>query len=543
MTGVPAAVLLLSALMASTAQAAAPPPMLWADFSAPSQHLAAAPVRPIALSERPGDAQADAVTFADAFAHVAGRLSKARGSQWATLGIEVAGPQNPATDLARYASVRVRLASAVPRVLRIRLKGADPRILKLGCYPVMMQQVGPHPTDYVIPLSAFEPEPYCAERGASVEQTLPAVTAVEVTANEPSDDPVRFAVGRIEFLSGSAAAPATAATRTTRGADWTLAWSDEFDAPAGQGVDANRWSLLRTVAPAAGAVRALYADSPREAAHDGRGHLQLQARNVDGSAPRCADAPCTHVSAKLQAQAAGAMLYGRMEVRFKAPAVPGLSAQIMLLGAPLAELPWPDAGEITLAETHGRSPSATVGLYAPTLGDGAQRSPVAWQAGDGGAAGAFHTAALEWDPNGLRWLLDDVPVKTIVHTDLPASAREALEQWPYLLQIGLAVGDEDAGTLPARLPSDAALLIDYVRLYRRADLDAAARLRMAAWQARRTSAPATAPATAAANARTRPAPARRAAVPAASEQQHTPQAAPRQVVCERNNKHGLMMCY
>jgi hypothetical protein len=192
-------------------------PLLWADFKEPLQSHLGAPVQPIAMSERSGDAVVGTLRVVDSAVQVEGRLSQANASQWATLGIEVGGEaRGLPVDLSAFESIRIRLASSTPRVLRIRLKGVDAQILNTGCYPVMMQRVGTQPTDYVIPLSAFGPQTFCGERGASVQQTLPAVARVEVTANEPSSEPVRFQVGRMEFLgalAGKAAAeaPATAA--------------------------------------------------------------------------------------------------------------------------------------------------------------------------------------------------------------------------------------------------------------------------------------------------------------------------------------------
>lgn len=224
MRRVPGAALLLCTIPFVLA-AAEKPPLLWADFKEPLQSHLGAAVQPIAVSERSGDAVIGNLRVVDSAVRVEGRLSQANASQWATLGIEVGGePRGLPVDLTAYETIRIRLASSTPRVLRIRLKGLDAQIQNAGCYPVMMQRVGPQPTDYVIPLSAFEPESFCGERGASVEQTLPAVARVEVTANEPSSEPVRFQVGRVEFLdapAGKAAAEPPATTPATAAASAT----------------------------------------------------------------------------------------------------------------------------------------------------------------------------------------------------------------------------------------------------------------------------------------------------------------------------------
>lgn len=197
---------------AHAAHAAPDTPLLWADFKEPMQSHLGAPVQQLAMSERSGDASIASVRVADAVVQVEGRLSTANASQWATLGIEVGGDaRGVPVDLSAYEHLRIRLASATPRVLRIRLKGTDLRIQNAGCYPVMMMRVGTQLSDYLIPLSAFGPESFCGERGASIAQTLPAVARVEVTANEPSVEPVRFQVGRMEFIAATVSEPVTTA--------------------------------------------------------------------------------------------------------------------------------------------------------------------------------------------------------------------------------------------------------------------------------------------------------------------------------------------
>lgn len=494
------AALLLGAVCGCV-HAADGPSLLWADFREPLQSHSGAPVLPLALSDKPGDVAAEPLRVKDGQVLVGGRLSNASGGQWATLGMEVRGNAGGApVDLSAYQNMRLRLSSATPRVLRIRLKGSDPQFLTTGCYPVMLQQVGPQPTDYVIPLSAFEPQPWCIGRGSPVDKTLPAVVSVEVTANEPAAEPVRYSVGRMEFLRSGAAvasAPPVTGPRVPRDARWKLAWADEFNAPADQPADAARWSV-----------------ASRQASHDGLGHLALRLGE--------ADAPST---ARLQARPAGAMLYGRIEVRFKAPERPGLSSSLSLLGAPLAELSWPEAGEIVMLETQAPG-VAELGLHGPGLEDDAHLAQVALPPGEA-AGGGFHELAVEWEPARLRWLLDGVLVKTQLRADLPPASREVFEQWPFLLNVGLTSA---AGT-SGKGGADARLLVDHVRVYQRDDLAAAARARLSAWQARRSAMAAPAQGK-------EPARKRKPATDAGASQQPV-----RQVTCERNSRYGLMMCY
>lgn len=470
--------------------------MLWAEFRSPAVSHSGAPVKLIAVSEKPGDAVADPLALADDSVRVSGRVSRRHASAWSTLGMEVAANAGTVpVDLSAYRSLRMRLSSDAPRTLRIRLKGPDTGIQNEGCYPVVFQRVDGPALDLEIPLAAFEPEPYCGPRGVSVVQTLPAVVQVEVTANEASDEPVRFGVGRIEFVKPLAAAavmsppPSAAppASVPSRNVAWKLAWSDEFGAAAGSGLDDKRW-LNNKVRGASTPV------------HDGNGHLVVAA-------------PCS-----VQVRDASALVYGRVEIRLKLPTASSL--RISLRGAPLAALNWPEEGEIALLENEGAD--TRTALYAP----GIDEDP-AYQAAlpTSRLQDGFHTVALEWEPLQWRWQVDGATVKTLAAEDLPAPAREVFEHWPFLLRIDAMSG------------SNSPLLLDHVRVYQSDDVSAATRPRLAAWLAARGGND-----TVAATPSPRPAPRHAAARRSNPSEVSAAPAVARSVTCERN-KLGLMMCY
>jgi len=465
------------------------PPVVWADFRTTPPGRARPSVSLLEMSEKPGDVAADPLGVYDGGVRVSGRLGRAQGSSWSTLGVDVgAGRGGAAIDLSAFQNLRIRLVSPTEQVLRIRIKGTNPRLQNTGCYPVLLQRVR-GTMDLDIPLAVFEPEPYCAGNGASIAQTLPAVASVEVTANEPSQEPVRFEVGRIEFLNAASAAAGAptppllpaAAPREARDGAWRLAWADEFDAAANVRVDDKRWRVHKAPGGAGPQL-------------DGNGRLLLPP------------------ASSLRVRPAGAMIYGRIELRVKLPAG---AARISLQGAPLTSLDWLEAGEISLLEKDGAE--LTLGLSAPGIGDEpAFRTAIDMTPSNDG----FHRLSLDWDPVKIRWAVDDVAVKTVLRADLPAGAREVFEQWPFLLNLEVGAGPEP-------------MLVDHVRIYQKDELAASSRERLAAWKtamgrddALNVAAPAPRPAA-------RPAPPRKAAEPAARA---------RVVTCERN-KFGLMMCY
>ncbi|KQU75542.1 MULTISPECIES: family 16 glycosylhydrolase [unclassified Rhizobacter] len=419
---------LAAAWLSVPARGADAPSVVWADFRTAPAGRARPPVNLLQISEKPGDVAADPLGVHDGGVRVSGRLSRAHGSTWSTLGVDVGAARGGAAiDLSAFRNLRIRLVSPTEQVLRIRIKGTDTRLQNTGCYPVLLQKVR-GTMDIDIPLAVFEPEPYCAGNGASIAQTLPAVASVEVTANEPSDEPVRFEVGRIEF--SNAASEAAAVPRETRDAAWRLAWADEFDAAATGRVDEKRWRVHKAPGGAGPQL-------------DGAGHLLLPP------------------ASSLRVRPTGAMVYGRIELRAKLPAG---SARVSLQGAPLASLDWLEAGEIALVEKEGAD--LGLGLNAPGIGDEpAFHASVALTPSDDG----FHRFSLEWDPVKIRWAVDDVAVKAVLRADVPAGARDVFEQWPFLLNLEVGPGAEP-------------MLVDQVRIYQKDELAAVSRARVAAWK-------------------------------------------------------------
>lgn len=461
--------------------------MVWADFGGAAAEAAAARVNVIAMADKPGDVRAEPMVITDRMARVNGRLSRSAGSQWSTLGLEVAASDTARpVDLSGYDSLRIHVSSNQARDVRIRLKGPDAATQSTGCYPVVFQRVG-RAEQLEIPLSAFSPEGYCGTRGASIQQTLPAVVSVEVTYNEPAEAPLSLGVGRIEFVRAAPAEAAPARTAAAPSAGPYVVWAEDFNAAAGTHLDDTRWRVEPAAAAAATAL-------------DGKGHLAVPGR------------------ATLRLDDDLAWVYGRMELRLRVPK--GAAMRASLRGAPLARLPWPEDGEFVLVEVD--QGSAQVGANAPGLEAGHPPIPLAanpWQ--DGG----FHTVALDWAPQLIRWQIDGETVHSAVPTDWPEPAQRAVDHWPFVLDIESAGG------------GDGPVLIDHMRLVQTADQQAAGRERLAKWQLARAAlgdADATSPA-----AQAKPKPARRPPPPARPAEPSPP---PRVVKCERN-RLGLMMCY
>lgn len=267
------------------------------------------------------------------------------------------------------------------------------------------------------------------------------------------------------------AARSVAAASLRQRVPWTLAWSDEFDASAPGAVpDPAKWSYDVGAGGWGNGERQTYCapgapppcDPTRPNAYqDGRGALVIEARRGAAGA---------WTSARLKTQGLARFQYGRVEARMRLPAGAGLWPAFWLLGADIADAGWPASGEIDVMENvpalgRGRVRATIHGPgYSGTSGVGA---PFAFPDGET-VDGQFHVYGLIWSPGLLEFYVDDWarPFAALTPASLPPGARWAFDK-PYFLLLNLAVGGGWPGAPDARTPSPAAMLVDYVRVYRR----------------------------------------------------------------------------
>lgn len=252
---------------------------------------------------------------------------------------------------------------------------------------------------------------------------------------------------------------------------WRLVWSDEFNAPAGRRPDSRNWTHEIGDGTANGIPGwgnnelEYYTDDARNAATNGRGQLAITARQSDGSLS-CYYGPCQFTSARLISQHKAEFAYGRIETRIKVPAGAGLWPAFWSLGTNIADVGWPQTGEIDIMEFVGRVPNEIFGtIHGPGYSGGASFGgthdfgvPVS----DG-----FHTVGIEWQPNRIDWYVDGI----LYHSATPASV--APNQWvfnhPFFLILNMAIGGNFGGPVDPNVTFPQSFLVDYVRVYQGPD--------------------------------------------------------------------------
>ena len=262
--------------------------------------------------------------------------------------------------------------------------------------------------------------------------------------------------------AGSPAPPAASVPASP----WTLAWSDEFDGPAGSLVDSTRW--IAEVGGNGWGNNELeyYTDRGENASLSGDGLLVIRALREhyqgEGGIAR------EYTSARLKTQGRFEQTYGRFEARLKVPRGQGLWPAFWMLGADIATVGWPRCGEIDIMENIGREPATVHGsMHGPGYSGG--NSLTAGYALPGGEALAdgFHVFAVEWEPAIVRFYIDG----SLYETRTPADLRPG-QVWvfdhPFFILVNVAVGGGWPGNPDLSTTFPQTMLVDYVRVYRRA---------------------------------------------------------------------------
>ncbi|MGY6497476.1 MAG: Calx-beta domain-containing protein, partial [Microcella sp.] len=144
----------------------------------------------------------------------------------------------------------------------------------------------------------------------------------------------------------------------TTAEDWVLAWSDEFEGPAGARANPENWTYETGGWGWGNDEFQYYTDSTDNAALDGDGNLVITVREIDPATTEleCWYGPCTHTSARLITEGKQEFQYGRMESRVMVPGGSGIWPAVWSLGTDFREVGWPQTGEIDIMEFVGRLP-------------------------------------------------------------------------------------------------------------------------------------------------------------------------------------------
>ncbi|AZC13140.1 carbohydrate binding domain-containing protein [Microbacterium sp. ABRD28] len=256
---------------------------------------------------------------------------------------------------------------------------------------------------------------------------------------------------------------------------WELAWSDEFDAPAGTPAD-ERWWTYETGGWGWGNDELqYYTDSTENAAHDGEGNMVITTRAVEDPAAsglECWYGPCEYTSARLITEGKVEALHGRIEARAQMPdGEPGIWPAIWSLGNDFRDVGWPQTGEIDVMEYVGKLPDE---IFGTIHGPGYSGGNAYGQTYDFGEdlSNRWLTFAVEWETEEIRWYVQlEDGEEILFHTATPEDV--APSEWVYehafTFLMNMAVGGNFGGPLGADLTFPQELKVDYLRVFQAPD--------------------------------------------------------------------------
>jgi beta-glucanase (GH16 family) len=265
--------------------------------------------------------------------------------------------------------------------------------------------------------------------------------------------------GCVASAAAQAAGPQPAAPA------WKLVWSDEFSGPNGSPVDASKW-VSETGGGGWGNDELESYTARLENAVQENGNLVIKVlqekyTGKDGVAR-------DYTSARLKTLGRFSQTYGRFEARMKIPRGQGIWPAFWMLGVDIDKPGWPTCGEIDIMENIGKEPALVHGtIHGPGYsGANGIGSPFALPT-DQRFADDFHLFAVEWEPNAIRFYVDDHLYATRTPADLPKGTKWVYDH-PFFLLLNVAVGGGWPGNPDATTVFPQTMLVDYVRVYERA---------------------------------------------------------------------------
>ncbi len=247
----------------------------------------------------------------------------------------------------------------------------------------------------------------------------------------------------------------------------TLLWAEEFDQASGTGVNPKHWNHDIGDGTAAGIAgwgnqeREYYLESA--VVQDGNSNLTINATRMpaDNEYHCYYGTPAEWTSGKITTYNKVGFQYGRLEARMKMPTGVGTWPAFWMLGAKIAEVTWPQCGEIDIFEGKGADLRAVFGtLHGP--GYSGEKPHGKLIAADADLNEDFNIFAIEWSENRVEWTMNDQTYFVATNEDI--APNEWVFNQEFYLILNLAMGGHFTGPIDPEL-NNATLTVDYIRFY------------------------------------------------------------------------------
>lgn len=242
---------------------------------------------------------------------------------------------------------------------------------------------------------------------------------------------------------------------------WVLTMADEFEGAEGTRPDPAIWTY--DIGGSGWGNGQLEYDTNRveNVSLDGQGNLRITARRESYQGR-------DYTSGRIKTRGLFEQKYGRFEARIKLPRGQGIWPAFWMLGANVDAVGWPQSGEIDIMEFRGQQPAVIHGTIHGPGYSGASPIGSSFRLADGETfTEDFHVFAVDWDPGQIRFRVDS-EVYQIITTSAVSDRGNWVFDQPFFMLLNVAVGGGFVGPVSPTTPFPAEMLVDYVRVYERA---------------------------------------------------------------------------
>lgn len=227
---------------------------------------------------------------------------------------------------------------------------------------------------------------------------------------------------------------------------WQLVWADEFT----NGIGPDWVFETGTGSGGWGNNELQYYRSQNASVSNGQLVITARRENFGGM---------QYTSARMKTQGRKSWRYGRVEARISMPSFQGVWPAFWMLGDNITSVGWPACGEIDVMEHVNTG--------------GTVHGTIHWQDNNGNYANyggntstsitSFHTYAIEWDANAIRWYVDGAQY----HVANIAGGINGTSEFHnnFFIILNMAIGGNWPGFTIDNNAFPATMLVDYVRVY------------------------------------------------------------------------------
>ena len=174
----------------------------------------------------------------------------------------------------------------------------------------------------------------------------------------------------------------------------------------------------------------------------------------------------SYTSGRINTAGKFAQAYGRFEARIQIAEGQGLWPAFWTLGDNIGSAGWPSCGELDIQETVDAKPTVNHGSAHGPGYSGGNPLTGTYTLPAGALSDGYHLYAIEWEPNVVRWYVDDVLYETRTPADVPPGDVWVYDH-PFFVILNLAVGGNFPGAPDGTTVFPATTKVDYVRVYRK----------------------------------------------------------------------------